>query len=90
MGMVCQIFSVSKKQEMYLYVDKSLGLTRVPQALLAQLGELSPVMTLHLNAERKLARVNATEVLSNIQQHGFFLQMPPVTAATAEHRSGDA
>ena len=34
-------------------------------------------MVLLLHPERKLARVNVTQVLNAIGEQGFFLQMPP-------------
>jgi uncharacterized protein YcgL (UPF0745 family) len=37
-------------------------------------------MVLLLTPERKLARVDAAEVLGKIQEQGFFLQMPPTMA----------
>lgn len=80
MSIVCQIFKSSKTEEMYLYVEKSRGVEDVPDALLAQFGELAPVMTLHLTSERKLARTDAVQVLASIQDQGFFLQMPPTVA----------
>ena len=77
MKRLLQIYRSSRKEEMYLYVDKARDLQDVPEPLLAQFGEPQPVMTLLLDAERKLARVDATEVLASIEQQGFFLQMPP-------------
>lgn len=80
MKRVCQIFRSPRKPEMYLYVDKADGLLQVPEPLLAQFGEPQPVMVLALDADRKLARVQAAEVLDKIASQGFFLQMPPTDA----------
>ncbi|MEP1595585.1 MAG: YcgL domain-containing protein, partial [Halieaceae bacterium] len=49
-------------------------------SLLAQFGEPESVMTLLLTADRKLARASAAEVLTSIEEKGFFLQMPPTPA----------
>lgn len=80
MSRICQIFRSPRKPEMYLYVDKAEGMARVPAALLTQFGEPQPVMVLHLEAGRKLARVQAADVLEQIASQGFFLQMPPTDA----------
>ncbi|MDO8862424.1 YcgL domain-containing protein [Haliea sp. E1-2-M8] len=80
MRRICQIFRSPRKPEMYLYVDKADGLLQVPETLLAQFGEPHPVMVLALDASRKLARVQAAEVLAKIDSQGFFLQMPPTDA----------
>ena len=87
MKRLCEIFRSARKAEMYLYVDKKEGLSRVPESLLDRFGEPEPVMSLILEPDRKLARVDAREVLQHIEEEGFFLQMPP-TAAELLRRDG--
>ncbi len=77
MKLLCQIYKSPRREEMYLYVDKSVGLAEVPEALLHQFGEPIEVMPLLLTADRKLARVDVAEVMASIRDKGFFLQMPP-------------
>ena len=83
-----QVFKSSKKDEMYLYVQKSEGLERVPPALMEVFGKATPVMLVPLTPERQLARADAKEVLRQIEAQGFYLQMPPakddVVDATAK------
>jgi len=74
---LCDIYKSLKKDEMYLYVNKLEGLSRVPQPLLDSMGKLAQVTTLALTAERKLARAEAGKVLESIRHNGFYLQMPP-------------
>ena len=78
--MLCQIYKSPQQQEMYLYVEMSVGLQRVPEALLARFGEPEQVMILKLDAERQLARADAEQVRQSIREQGFFLQMPPGAA----------
>ncbi len=80
MKLICEVFRSSRKEEMYLYVEKSQGLKNLPEVLLKQFGEAESVMTLMLTPDKKLARVNAVEVLEKIETEGFFLQMPPTQA----------
>ena len=80
MSLLCQVFRSSRKQEMYLYVDKARGLQDVPETLLAQFGVAAPVMLLHLTPQYKLARADAAIVLASIAAQGFYLQMPPAAA----------
>jgi uncharacterized protein YcgL (UPF0745 family) len=75
-----EIYRGTRKPGAYLYVDKARGLTDVPAALLGQFGEPEPVMTLLLDARRKLARADATQVLATIEEQGYYLQMPPSAA----------
>lgn len=82
-----QIFRSSRKEEMYLYVEKAKGLEDVPEVLMKQFGEAESVMTMLLDPTRKLARANTAEVLKNIEDQGFYLQMPP-TAAELLRREG--
>ncbi|MFD1259553.1 YcgL domain-containing protein [Entomomonas asaccharolytica] len=74
---ICSIFKSPRKNEMYLYVDKKEGLERVPEELLSVFGKPQPVFDLLLTTNRKLAREDAVQVLANIEQQGFHLQMPP-------------
>jgi uncharacterized protein len=87
MSLLCQVFRSSRKQEMYLYVDKTRGVQDVPEPLLTQFGEPVPVMLLHLTPQYKLARADAALVLASIAAQGFYLQMPP-TAAELMARDG--
>ncbi|MFG6668067.1 YcgL domain-containing protein [Halomonas sp. HNIBRBA4712] len=75
--LVCEIFKSSRKDEMYLYVDKRQGLAPVPEALMATFGKPVSVLTMILTEDKKLARVNVADVLAAIEEQGFYLQMPP-------------
>ena len=77
MKRLCEVFRSPRKTEMYLFVDKAQGYKELPEALLNQFGEPESVMTILLTPERKLARADAAEVLSQIESQGFYLQMPP-------------
>ena len=87
---MCQVYRSPRRQEMYLYVDKNRGLAEVPEALLTQFGEPEEALSLLLTAERKLARVEASEVLRCIEEQGFFLQLPPTPEELLRReRTGD-
>lgn len=62
---------------MYLYVDKTEDMDRVPADLLKRFGKPEFAMTLLLHAQRELARVDVSKVLEAIEAQGFFLQIPP-------------
>lgn len=88
MSVLCEVFKSQRKQEMYLYVEKSHGLQDVPDELLTQFGEPTSVMILMLTVEKKLARADVSVVLANIEKHGFYLQMPPSAAELLARDSG--
>lgn len=75
--MIIEIFRSSKKDEMYLYVEKQKGLKDVPEMLMERFGAGVSVMTMLIKPDQKLARANAQEVMDAIKEKGFYLQMPP-------------
>lgn len=77
MKLLCDVFKSSKIEEMYLYVKKQEGLDAVPEVLLKQFGEPVHVMTFILNEEKTLARADTATVIKNLDDKGFYLQMPP-------------
>ena len=62
---------------MYLYVDKTEKMKRVPDALKEMFGAPVHVFDMLLTPEKELSRVDATQVLEDIRVKGYFLQMPP-------------
>jgi uncharacterized protein len=81
---LCDIYRTSKRQEMYLYVAREDGLKRVPESLLLQFSEPSLVTTLVLSESRKLGRADVLQVMSDIADKGFYLQMPPAPYPPAQ------
>lgn len=77
MKTICSVFRSPKREGMYLYVEKKEGLERVPETLLKQFGQPELAMTLVLPADKKLANADAEKVLEQIDEQGFYLQMPP-------------
>lgn len=78
MKRICSILRCSKKEGMYLYVDKEAGIDSVPDTLRRQIGNVELAMTLMISEDKKLARASAKDVLQAISENGFYLQMPPV------------
>lgn len=77
----CSVYKSPRKSEMYLYLDRKATFNELPESLLAVFGEPLHVLDLVLTPEKKLARIEATMVLEQIQEKGFCLQMPPTEAA---------
>ena len=75
--MLCQVYRSPRKAEMFLYVAKAEGLTRVPESLYRLFGEPEPVLMVNLDESRKLARADSNEVKTKIEAEGYYLQMPP-------------
>ena len=73
----CNIYKSERKALTFLYVDATDDLTAVPAELLASFGEPQLVMNLELQPERQLALVTGAAVLTQIEECGFYLQLPP-------------
>lgn len=73
----CSIYKSSKRQEMYLYVDRSQDVSKLPEGLMLAFGTPTKVMDIVLTPEKKLARADSEKVLSAIEEQDFYLQMPP-------------
>lgn len=78
--MLCLIYRSSKKSETYLYTRYEDKLERIPEALMKTFGKAEEVMALELDANRKLARANAAEVIKSIEEQGYYLQLPPTNS----------
>ncbi len=72
------IYKGTRRAETYLYVPEENEFQRVPQDLLDALGTLELVMQLELDEGRRLARVDAKEIMKGVSQAGFFLQLAPI------------
>lgn len=78
------IYRSSKREGMYVFVPRETDPASLPATLLTHFGHPVHAMDLVLTPERKLARVEAADVLQAINDQGFYLQMPPNPQATAE------
>jgi len=74
---IISIYKSSRKDEMYLYVEKALKLTKVPEALMQVFGNAMHVMDMPMTANRELARVDTVKMLEDVASKGYYLQMPP-------------
>lgn len=74
--MQCVIYKSRRKQDTYLYLAAKDNFSCIPENLLKLLGEPVHVMDLDLHPERRLAQEDVVEVLRNLQERGWHLQMP--------------
>lgn len=81
----CWVYRSTRKQEMYLYLAGENAFDRVPDTLLENFGDPILVIELELNPERKLAREDVNTVMSNLDERGFHLQMPPQLSPEMYH-----
>ena len=85
----CWIYKSPVKDEMYLYLAEEAGFERVPDALMARFGKPEFVMELELHEGRPLAREDVIQVMQNLSDRGFHLQMPPKLEPWLYHGNAD-
>ena len=73
----CVVYRGAREADTYLYVERADDLSRVPEDLLARLGELEAVLEIDLHAERRLARADPVVVMRALRDEGYYLQLPP-------------
>lgn len=74
---LCHVYRSEKKAETYLYVAEGVDFEDLPEELRERFGLPVPVMPLLLEKSRKLARVDVEKVMASLEEHGFYLQLPP-------------
>ena len=72
----CDVYRSAKKEYLYLFVPADVGMASVPDELLAQFGEPEKVLSFTLTQERDLAKEDPVQVLQNLLQQGYHLQLP--------------
>ena len=77
MKVLCDVYKSLSKSDYYLFVKRDDALSRVPESLLNTFGEHELTLTLALSPERRLAMADASEVLSKLDDQGYYLQLPP-------------
>ena len=70
------VYKSLRKPDTYLYLRERDAFALLPDPVRAPLGELAFVMEVALTPERKLARVDAEVVRTNLATRGFHLQFP--------------
>ena len=75
--MKCVVYKGSRKPDTYLYVQREGDFSKVPESLLNLMGHLQLAISLDLTADSALAQACVEEVLQQLEDQGFYLQLPP-------------
>ena len=75
--MKCVVYKSLRQFDYFLFVKKEDVLARVPHGLRQMLGVLEKVMDLELDENRSLAQADVVAVMQQIEERGYYLQMPP-------------
>jgi len=77
----CSIFKTNKKEGAYLYLAKLTDFEQLPESLQQLFSEQVEVMELTVTLETVLATEDVAQVLENLREQGFHLQLQPVEVA---------
>ncbi len=75
--MKCFVYKSNKKADSYIYISKKDNFEAIPEQLLLIFGAPEFALEFELTEDRKLASVEAKQVLESLNEHGYYLQMPP-------------
>ena len=75
--MLCAVYKSPKKALTYLFVKNRDDFSEVPDALLTTFGKPSLVTVVNLASKDKLAFADIDKVKENLEEQGFYLQLPP-------------
>jgi hypothetical protein len=73
--MLCHIYRSNQKFDTYLYLVEKDDFSIIPADLLRVFGPPEFSFSFDLKQERKLAREDAAEVLENLENQGYHLQL---------------
>ncbi|MEM7561556.1 MAG: YcgL domain-containing protein [Pseudomonadota bacterium] len=73
--MLCHIYRSNRKLDTYLYLAEKDDFSQVPENLMRAFGPPEFSFSFDLTEQRKLALEDSVEVLKNLEEQGFHLQM---------------
>ena len=76
-AMHCSVFKSPRREYLYLYLKQGMPFDEIPESLAKVFGEPQFVIDLELSPDRQLAREDVVQVMKNLDEQGFHLQMPP-------------
>lgn len=75
--MRCFVYRSTRRPDTFVYLPREEGFDDLPEPLRALLGRLELALEIELTPERKLARCDTRVVLAQIEECGYYLQLPP-------------
>lgn len=75
--MLCAIYKSAKKENTYLFVKTRDDFSDVPEPLMTTFGTPMLVTLINLATKEKLAFADLSKVRTNLNEQGYYLQLPP-------------
>ena len=73
--MFCHIYRSNLRIDTYLYLAEKDDFSNIPEGLLTVFGQPEFSFSFDLKQDRKLAREDTREVLKNLDEQGYHLQL---------------
>jgi len=74
--MKCFVYKSVRRADSYIYLTEKDDFDKVPEQLLHIFGKPEFALEFDLTVDRKLAVADAAQVIQNIEEQGYYLQMP--------------
>ena len=80
----CAVYRSKKTEEMYLFIPEKDKFDDIPEAVLKSFGMPVFSMELELAAGQQLVRAKADEIIANLKELGYHVQLPPPASETVD------
>ena len=75
--MKCYVYKSLKKEDTFLYLGEKDRFDLLPDGLLPLFEEPSFVLEFELTEDRVMAQADAKQVMTDLHEHGYYMQFPP-------------
>ena len=75
--MKCYVYKSLKRADTFLYLSEKDRFDLLPDELLALFGKPVFVLEFELREDRTLAQADTRQVLGDLDEQGYYLQIPP-------------
>ena len=84
------IYRSTRREGMYVYVDRPDAINQLPAPVIGQLGAAEFAMEIELTKDRKLGQEDSAVVIDNLEKQGFHVQMPKDIEAELQQAADQA
>ncbi|WP_113906465.1 YcgL domain-containing protein [Aliidiomarina celeris] len=75
--MLCVVFKSTRKADTYLYMPVDGDFEALPEGLQHLFSARQEAMRILVKADRKFARFSGAQLLEQLNEEGYYLQLPP-------------
>ncbi|MEZ5477401.1 MAG: YcgL domain-containing protein [Thiolinea sp.] len=80
--MQCYVYRSKHKRQTYLFLPEKDNFSQVPESLLQLFGIAEFSFEFELRPGRQMIMTDTDQVIRNLEENGFFLQLPPAEDLT--------